>query len=209
MKRQKAYLASALALLMLLCAGCAGEKPVPSTQPTPSASVQPSDAVSAPPAEESPSPAPGESAEPTPGLTLPGADGEQAAQLYESALGYTILYPAEGVTVKSWDTGENYTIDATPGTYLAVSILEAANVNEAAAGLRFENGIEDEPTGFLFGSAGYAGVRLEQKAGGLRLEYILLRENDRVYLVERAVFTGGEAYEPMLQAMLDSFTVTA
>lgn len=202
---RKRKLALALALLLALCSGCSAQDQKGSAgQPEPS--LTPSAAPTAPEAE---SPAPTEElpAESAPSLTLPGTDGEQPAMRYESALGYSILCPETGVTVKTWDGGETFAVDAAPGTYLAVSTLEAANVNEAAAGLQFEHGIEDEPRGFLFGSAGYAGVRMEERSGGLVLEYILLRANDTVYLIERAVFTGGEDYAALLAGMLDSFAI--
>ena len=130
------------------------------------------------------------------------------AVLYESDLGYTMLYPREGVTLSEWEGGQTFELTDAPGTYLAVSLLDVSNVDEAVAVVQFENAVDSDPSGYIFGAKSYAGVRLSDAAGGLTVDYIILREGDSVYLVERAVFTGGEGKTALLQSMLDSFTVT-
>lgn len=114
------------------------------------------------------------------------------ALLYESDLGYTMLYPQEGVTLSEWEGGQTFELTDAPGTYLAVSLLDVSNVDEAVAVVQFENAVDGNPSGYIFGAKRYAGVRLSDAAGGLTVDYIILREGGSVYLVERAVFTGGE-----------------
>lgn len=204
-KKFAAALLLALSVLLAL-SGCkpsgAGEETPPASLP-PSESVPPSDAPSLAPEPGESEPAPPEESGPV--LEVDGQ--EVAAAVYESSLGYSITYPPEEMTLLEWDGGETFESARAKGTYLAVSRLAVSNIDEAVAVVQFEYAVEDEPTGFLFGSAGYAGVRLEQQAGGLTVEYILVREGDSVFLLERAVFTGGEELQGLLQAMLDSFTI--
>ncbi len=138
-------------------------------------------------------------------ITVDGQELE--AVRYVSPLGYSMLYPEDQVTVVSWDDGDNFQITGFPGTYLAVSLVDAENISSAVEIIRFENVIDEDPTGFLFGSEGYAGVRMVQKTVGLTQEYVLVENNHTVFLLERAVYTGGEEFETLLQGMLDSFTI--
>ena len=211
MKKRK-YAALLLALTILLALpGCKGNgtgPDAPSAAPTES-----TDVTSAPepsgsgapdisdPAEtgDVPSDEPGETLE-VDGKTVP-------ALLYESDLGYSMLYPQEGVTLSEWEGGQTFELTDAPGTYLAVSLLDVSNVDEAVAVVQFENAVDGDPSGYIFGAKRYAGVRLSDTAGGLTVDYIILREGGSVYLVERAVFTGGEGKTALLQSMLDSFTV--
>lgn len=225
MRQTKRCLALLLVLLLAL-AGCRNQNvgpEQPTDSPAPPASESPSPDESSPPAstdsqppEASPS-APAES-ESQPEKTDEGVpadedtvltvDGQElAAVRHHSPLGYSIVYPADQITVKSWEDGDNYQVDAARGTYLAVSQVGASSVSDAAAIVQFENAVEEDPTGFLFGSGSYAGVRMTQQAGGLTLEFLLVEQNGTIFLVERAVFTGGEEQESLLQAMLDSFTI--
>lgn len=226
MRQTKRYLAFLLALALLALAGCRSQTvgpEQPSDSPAPSASESPSPDESDSPAptdsqppEASPS-APAES-ESQPVKTDEGVpadedavltvdDQELAAVRHYSPLGYSIVYPADQITVKSWEDGDNYQVDAARGTYLAVSQISASSISAATAIVQFENAVEDEPKGFIFGSDGYAGVRMVQQQGGLSLEFILVEKDGTIFLLERAVFTGGEEYENVLQAMLDSFTI--
>lgn len=162
--------------------------------------------------EESPSPAPVESASPAPaqsaGPTLTVGEQTLSAALFESPLGYTLLYPEGEVAVREWDGGETFEVTAAPGTYLAVSVLDVPNIDQAVSVVQFENAVEDEPRGILFGSGGYAGTRLTQQSGELSTEYLLFQMDGGVCLVERALFgAAGQAQGPLLQAMLDSFTL--
>ena len=209
MKKRK-YAALLLALTILLALpGCKGNgtgPDTPSAAPSDSADVppEPSDS-SAPDASDPgetggvPSDEPGETLE-VDGKTVP-------ALLYESDLGYTMLYPQEGVTLSEWEGGQTFELTDAPGTYLAVSLLDVSNVDEAVAVVQFENAVDGDPSGYIFGAKRYAGVRLSDAAGGLTVDYIILREGGSVYLVERAVFTGGEGKTALLQSMLDSFTI--
>lgn len=217
MKRQIRWMMTFCALLAVLTlVGCRGKttgeptaSPVPSASSGPEESGKPSGGL--PPETTDSVPAETEPAETEPAetestvLTVDG--GEIPAERRHSGLGYSILCPEEGVTVTQWEGGETYELAEARGTYLAVSQIGGSNISEAAAGLQFEYDIQDDPTGYIFGSEGYAGVRMTQTAGGLSVEYILLQQNNTIYLVERAVFTGGENFTGLLQAMLDSFTV--
>lgn len=211
MKKRK-YAALLLALTILLALpGCKGNDTgpdAPSAAPTES-----TDVTSAPEPSDSSAPDvsdPGETGgvpSDEPGETLE-VDGETVpALLYESDLGYTMLYPQEGVTLSEWEGGQTFELTDAPGTYLAVSLLDVSNVDEAVAVVQFENAVDGDPSGYIFGAKRYAGVRLSDAAGGLTVDYIILREGGSVYLVERAVFTGGEGKTALLQSMLDSFTI--
>jgi len=161
--------------------------------------------------EESPSPTP-ESVSSAPaqsaGPTLTVEEEALPAALFESSLGYTLLYPEEKVAVREWDGGETFEVTAAPGTYLAVSVLDVPNIDQAVSVVQFENAVEDEPRGILFGSGGYAGTRLTHQSGELSTEYLLFQMDGGVCLVERSLFgAAGQAQGPLLQAMLDSFTL--
>ena len=229
MKKTKQILALLLALTLLTLAGCrrqntGPEQPTDSPAPSASESQDPGESETpedsrppedSQPPEASPS-APEESksqpadpdgvpADEDASLTVDGQ--EVAAVRHHSALGYSIVYPADQITIKSWEDGDNYEFDEARGTYLAVSQISASSVSDAVAIVQFEYAVEDEPAGFLFGSGSYAGVRMVQQQGGLTLEFILAEQNGAIFLLERAVFTGGEGREGLLQAMLDSFTI--
>ena len=207
------YTALLLALTILLALpGCEGNgtgSDTSSAAPSESADVtsapEPSDS-DAPDASGSVETGDVSSDEPGEALDVDGA--AVPAVLYESDLGYTMLYPREGITLSEWEGGQTFELTDAPGTYLAVSLLDVSNVDEAVAVVQFENAVDSDPSGYIFGAKSYAGVRLSDAAGGLTVDYIILREGDSVYLVERAVFTGGEGKTALLQSMLDSFTVT-
>ncbi len=212
MKKAK-YTALLLALTILLALpGCEGNGTGSDTSSA--APSESADVTSAP--EPSDSDAPdasgsvetGDVSSDEPGETLDVDGAAVPAVLYESDLGYTMLYPREGVTLSEWEGGQTFELTDAPGTYLAVSLLDVSNVDEAVAVVQFENAVDSDPSGYIFGAKSYAGVRLSDAAGGLTVDYIILREGDSVYLVERAVFTGGEGKTALLQSMLDSFTVT-
>lgn len=217
MKQTKKLLALLLILLLAL-AGCKEEAvdPVgPTDSPEPSVSTAPveSQEPSEEPSEESSEGVPAESEEPMKqerpyevDETLTVAEQELPAVRRYTALGYSLAYPRSEVTLTDWGEGETYELTNAAGTYLSVSRVGGASINEAVAGLQFEYAIEAEPTGFIFGPEGYAGVRMAVTAGGLNAEYILYQGKDTIYLVERAIFTGGEDYADLLQAMLDSIT---
>ena len=175
-----------------------------------------------PSVQESPSPAPADSAGPevtgpqdsAPAETDGGeesvlvVDGQRwQAQRFVSQLGYALSYPPELVALNQWPGGETFEVIQAPGTYLAVNLYEAANIDQAVDRLQFDNAIEEEPTGVMFGAEGYAGVRMSQDADGLRLEYILFQRGEEIFLVEQAIFPGDEDQEGLLQAMLDTFTI--
>ena len=209
MKKRK-YAALLLALTILLALpGCKGNDTgpdAPSAAPSDSADVPPEPSDSSAPDASDPGETGGVPSD-EPGETLE-VDGETVpAVLYESDLGYTMLYPQEGVTLSEWEGGQTFELTDAPGTYLAVSLLDVSNVDEAVAVVQFENAVDGDPSGYIFGAKRYAGVRLSDTAGGLTVDYIILREGGSVYLVERAVFTGGEGKTALLQSMLDSFTV--
>lgn len=212
MKKAK-YTALLLALTILLALpGCEGNgtgSDTSSAAPSESADVtsspEPSDSDAT---EASDSVETGGVSSGEPGDTLDVDGVAVPAVLYESDLGYTMLYPREGVTLSEWEGGQTFELTDAPGTYLAVSLLDVSNVDEAVAVVQFENAVDSDPSGYIFGAKSYAGVRLSDAAGGLTVDYIILREGDSVYLVERAVFTGGEGKTALLQSMLDSFTVT-
>ena len=218
MKQTKRLLALLLILLLAL-AGCkeeatGPEQPTDSPEPPVSSAPVESEEPSEEPSEAPSECVPPESEEPVEqerpyeedeGLTV--AEQEQPAVRRYSALGYSLVYPRSEVTLTDWGEGETYELTDAAGTYLAVSRVGGASINEAVAGLQFEYAIESEPTGFIFGTEGYAGVRMTVTAGGLNAEYILYQGKDTIYLVERAIFTGGEDYADLLQAMLDSITV--
>ena len=210
MKKSK-YAALLLALTILLALpGCKGNgtgPDAPSAAPSESADIAPEPSGSSAPDASDPGET-GDVPSDEPGETLE-VDGETVpALLYESDLGYTMLYPQEGVTLSEWEGGQTFELTDAPGTYLAVSLLDVSNVDEAVAVVQFENAVDSDPSGYIFGAKSYAGVRLSDAAGGLTVDYIILREGGSVYLVERAVFTGGEGKTALLQSMLDSFTVT-
>ena len=210
MKKSK-YAALLLALTILLALpGCKGNgtgPDAPSAAPSESTDIAPEPSDSAAPDASDPGET-GDVPSGKPGETLE-VDGETVpALLYESDLGYTMLYPQEGVTLSEWEGGQTFELTDAPGTYLAVSLLDVSNVDEAVAVVQFENAVDSDPSGYIFGAKSYAGVRLSDAAGGLTVDYIILREGGSVYLVERAVFTGGEGKTALLQSMLDSFTVT-
>lgn len=209
MKKRK-YAALLLALTILLALpGCKGNgtgPDAPSAAPSDSADVPPEPSDSSAPDASDPGETGGVPSD-EPGETLE-VDGETVpALLYESDLGYTMLYPQEGVTLSEWEGGQTFELTDAPGTYLAVSLLDVSNVDEAVAVVQFENAVDSDPSGYIFGTKRYAGVRLSDAAGGLTVDYIILREGGSVYLVERAVFTGGEGKTALLQSMLDSFTI--
>lgn len=208
----------ALLLALLLCAAGCGKDPAPAgpsgeaEQPSASQPAETVEPTETPEEPEEPSPAVSEPPENCSlpfeveaGLTVDG--GEIRAVRRYSALGYSLVYPPDEVTLNDWGEGETYEITDAPGTYLAVSRVGGSSISEAVAGLQFEYAIEDEPTGVMFGAEGYAGVRMVTTAGGLTAEYILYQGADGIYLVEHALFTGGEDYAELLQAMLDSFAV--
>lgn len=203
--------AALLSLCLVLClAGCSGQ-----ADPTAPPDASPTVSAADPGADSSVPGAPDETAPAESGSQPPEPEGEQLlvdgaavpAALYESSLGYSILCPQTGITLAEWEGGQTFELTDAPGTYLAVSTLDVSNVDEAVAVVQFENAVEDEPTGYIFGAQSYAGVRMTETAGGLTVEYIILREGGAVYLLERAVFTGGEDQVGLLQSMLDSFTV--
>lgn len=209
MKKSK-YAALLLALTILLALpGCKGNGTGPdasSAAPSESADIAPEPSDSAAPDASDPGET-GDVPSGKPGETLE-VDGETVpALLYESDLGYTMLYPQEGVTLSEWEGGQTFELTDAPGTYLAVSLLDVSNVDEAVAVVQFENAVDSDPSGYIFGAKSYAGVRLSDTAGGLTVDYIILREGGSVYLVERAVFTGGEGKTALLQSMLNSFAV--
>lgn len=218
MRQVKTILVLLLIAALTALSGCRSE-PVgpeqPSDSPAPLVSEEPSDSAepsgSQPPEDTPTAPGPDES--------QPGGDGQDEpvtltvdgqeldAVRHYSGLGYSIVYPEDQITLTSWEDGDNYLVTEAKGTYLAVSRVEAANISAAAAIVQFENAVEDEPKGFIFGSGKYAGVRMVEEAGGLTLEFILAEKDGVIFLLERAVFTGGEEAAPLLQAMLDTFTV--
>lgn len=206
MKRIKA--AALLSLCLVLClSGCKGEAgPTGVPEVSPSASQAPENSGTDAP-EGTP---PLESADQPPetaGETIEVDGTAVPAERYESSLGYSILCPQAGITLAEWEGGQTFELTDAPGTYLAVSLLDVSNVDEAVAVVQFENAVESDPTGYIFGAQSYAGVRMTDTAGGLTVDYIILREGGTVYLLERAVFTGGEGQTGLLQSMLDSFTV--
>lgn len=211
-------LTAILLILLLALAGCRQETVdpvVPSENPEPPVSTSPaeSESPSEAPSEEPSDPVPVDSEEPAEqerpyevDEALPMGEREMPAVRRYSGVGFSMVYPKSEVTLTDWGEGETYELTNAPGTYLAVSRIGGSSINEAVAGLQFEYAIEGDPTGFIFGAEGYAGVRMTVEAGGLTAEYILYQGEDTIYLVERAVFTGGEDYGVLLQAMLDSLT---
>lgn len=218
MKRIKNILALLLIFTLAALAGCRSETVGPE-QPSDSPTEAVSQAL-----EESESPTDAEPPEDTP--TVPGTsesqpggdvqdetasltvDGQELnAVRHYSPLGYSIVYPEDLVTLSAWEDGDNYLAADARGTYLAVSQVEASNISKAVAIVQFENAVEDEAKGFIFGAGKYAGVRMVEEAGDLTLEFILTEKDGTIFLLERAIFTGGEEAVPLLQAMLDTFTI--
>lgn len=214
MKQTKRLLALLLILLLTL-AGCRDESvesvpptdsPEPSVSTAPVDSEEPSEVIPEEPAADDP----GETELPENGplpyeveeTLIVGEQEVPAVRRYD--VGYSVAYLPSEVTLTDWAEGETYELTDAAGTYLAVSRVWGSSISEAVAGLQFEYAIESEPTGFIFGAEGYAGVRMTVTAGGLTAEYILFQNGDTIYLVERAIFTGGEDYAVLLQAMMDS-----
>lgn len=191
MRRRDSLICLFAALALLVTAGgCApaGTLPEQSVSPSPSASPQ---QTATPPAQ------------PEEVLMV---DGQAVpARRFQSALGYSLLFPPEDISIWQWDAGETFGPAATPESYLSVSLLDVSNLNDAVAVLQFEHGVEDEPKGFLFGSQGYAGMRMVLEEDDLTIEYILFQHGQQIYLTERAVCgEQGRANAGLLQAMLDS-----
>lgn len=210
MKRR--LLTTALAAALCLLAACGGGEPpevvesltpVPSesqTAESPVPSAEPSDTL--PPAESEP---PAESASPVPTLDVAGESLE--AEVYQSPVGYTVLYPAEQITVNAWEGGETLQVNGAEGTYLSLCRLDAPNLNQAVAALQFEYALDSEPAGRLFGSEGYAGMSMTAQGDGLYIEYILCQEQGVIYLLELATYGEGADSLELLLAMLDSVTL--
>lgn len=207
----------ALCLVALLLTGCGQSGGTPDEIETPSLPVS-SEPVDSEAPEETPSALPDD---PVPDESQPAQEQPRPYEVEEallieerelpgvrrySALGYSMAYAPSEITLNDWGGGETYEVTNAEGSYVAVSTIGGSNIGEAVAGLQFEYAIEDEAEGVLFGAKSYAGVRLTVTAGGLTAEYILYQGADTIYLVERAVFTGGEKYELLLQAMLDSIS---
>ena len=198
-RKTAAVLALALSFLMTMLTACGPERQEP--EPSPSA------ADSGP--VDSPAPQDSGCVGSEPGtediLVVHGQSWE--ATRYESELGYTLDYPPELVTLNSWAGGETYQVTQAEGTYLAVSLYAGANIDQAVDRLQFDYAIEEEPTGAMFGSAGYAGVRMSLQTDILSQEYILFQDGEDIFLIELAIFAGNEGQEGLLQAMLDTFTI--
>ena len=59
-------------------------------------------------------------------------DGQRwQAQRFVSQLGYALSYPPELVALNQWPGGETFEVIQAPGTYLAVNLYEAANIDQA------------------------------------------------------------------------------
>ena len=212
-KKKWTVLAAVTVLCFALLTACGGGEMPQVVHP----SELPSQTESDPPAPESSPPVeseapPVESEAPLPEsgdvlvLTVDGVD--LPALEYRSPLGYALLCPQEElITVNPWEGGETFMVSGTEGTYLSVCCLDAPSLNVAAEALQFEYAIEGAPSGRMFGSEGYAGMSMTAEMEGLSIEYILCQEGEVIYLLEVAIQEEGQAYEAMLYAMLDSFTI--
>lgn len=186
-----ACLFTALALLVVT-AGCAPAGTAPEQGASPSPDPTSQETVTPP-------------AQPEEALMV---DGQAVpARRFESALGYSLLFPLENISIWQWSEGETFSPEAAPESYLSVGLLDVSNLSDAVTLLQFEHGVEDEPKGFLFGSQRYAGTRMVLEEEDLTIEYILFQHGERIYLTERAVCgEQGRASAGLLQAMLDSVT---
>lgn len=226
MRQFKTVLALLLAAALVGLAGCRGTvgpegpsaSPVPPVSAGPEKSAGPEESTgqeesvrpeeSLPPEDAPAVPDAGEEGQPEDEAATLTVDGQELdAVRHYSPLGYSIVYPEDQITLNAWEDGDNYLVSEARGTYLAVSQVAASNISGAASIVQFEHAVEDEPKGFMFGSEGYAGVRMVEEAGGLTLEFILVEQDGAIFLLERAIFTGGEEAAPLLDAMLDTFTI--
>ncbi len=198
-RRKAAALVLALAFMIAMLTACRVEVhvPDPSLEATDSA-----EADSQPPQDSDPVETEPETEDT---MVVDGQSWETTR--YESELGYTLDYPPKLVTLNSWAGGETYQVTQADGTYLAVSLYEGANIDQAVDRLQFDYAIDEEPTGVMFGAEGYAGVRMRQQTDILSQEYILFQDGEDIFLIELAVFAGNEGRDGLLQAMLDTFTI--
>lgn len=209
MKKSKWILLCVLmAVSIALLSACDRPMPevvTPSDPPSETVSQAPesSEPVSSPPAESEPEPTESEPAGPV--VTVDGAELE--AEEYTSPLSYTVLVPAQQVTVNAWDGGETFMVNEAEGTYLSICCLDAPSLNVAVAGLQFEYAIEGDPTGRMFGTKGYAGMSMAVVMDDLSIEYILCEEDGVIYLLELALYGEGAEQKALLDAMLDTFTI--
>lgn len=198
-RTRAAALTLAMAFLMAVLAACRPEVQLP----------DPSPAVTDSAGVDSPAPQDSGVIESEPGtehtMVVNGQSWETVR--FESQLGYALDYPPELITLNQWAGGETYGVTQAEGTYLAVSLYEGANIDQAVDRLQFEYAIDEEPTGVMFGAGGYAGVRMRLETDLLTQEYILFQNGTDIFLIELAVFAGDEEQESLLQAMLDTFTI--